>query len=166
MSSDADYTAFLEKSQKDYSGGQSTAQQKEDDTTVSTLENAPAAIKALGERFYTSETDERFGSVEFPWNESQLPDGSEPAHPLSRSSQLRRSDQFAKLAGAETADVLDPAKWAGGQYIDVAEAVVKAGNGGGAKVYRVGRAGSRVEYFVLTLADNKLVGVKAKAVES
>lgn len=150
MSSDADYTAFLEKSQKDYSGGQSTAQQKEDDTTVSTLENAPAAIKALGERFYTSETDERFGSVEFPWNESQLPDGN----------------QFAKLAGAETADVLDPAKWAGGQYIDVAEAVVKAGNGGGAKVYRVGRAGSRVEYFVLTLADNKLVGVKAKAVES
>jgi len=148
MSSDADYAAFLEKSNKDYSGGEVSAASSE---PARTLKDAPASIKSLGERFYTSETDEPFGHIEFGWAGEILPD----------------AEQLSGLVQADSASVseLEPSKWAGGQYTDVVDAVATAGSRE-AKVYRVERSGTRIEYYVLAAAEKKLVGVMVEAVES
>jgi hypothetical protein len=53
-----------------------------------------------------------------------------------------------------------------GEYKDVVEAVREAGKGSDVRVYRIGRDSTRFEYWVVTLADGNLVGVKALAVES
>jgi hypothetical protein len=65
--------------------------------------------------------------------------------------------------------VLEPAQWdVRGEYKDVVEAVREAVGGGQVGVYRVERAGARVEYLVLGVNEKKgkLEGVKALAVES
>lgn len=68
MSSDADYVAFLKKSQTDYSG------LLESETPASATTEAHPAVKALGERFYVSDADEPFEGVSFSWTKGTLPD--------------------------------------------------------------------------------------------
>lgn len=52
-----------------------------------------------------------------------------------------------------------------GQYKEVIQVVEKAGEGQ-VKVFRVEMSGARVEYWVLSTKDGRVVGVRAKAVES
>ena len=51
-----------------------------------------------------------------------------------------------------------------GQYGEVIGAVKSAGDG--VKIFRAGQSSTRVEYYILTVGDRKLIGVVAKAVES
>jgi hypothetical protein len=52
-----------------------------------------------------------------------------------------------------------------GQYKTVLDAVEKA-TGGEVKVFRVELQGTRTEYYVVGVKDNKVVGLKALSVES
>lgn len=72
MSSDADYAAFLNKSQKDYSQPSETPTAATS-ATVAGIEAHPA-VKALGERYYISEADEPFEGISFTWEKRTLPD--------------------------------------------------------------------------------------------
>jgi hypothetical protein len=52
-------------------------------------------------------------------------------------------------------------------YAEVVEAVEKAGDGqADVQVFRVEHDGARCEYYVITLNEGVVVGVKVKAVES
>jgi hypothetical protein len=74
MSSDADYEAFLKKSQKDYSAGyEAPVTNTGDVSMIQTETNPHPAISALGERFYTSEVDEAFEGISFSWQKESLP---------------------------------------------------------------------------------------------
>jgi hypothetical protein len=79
---------------------------------------------------------------------------------------------FAKLVNhpnPKNADVsiMDIGAWdSQGQYKDVVDAVRKEAKGSDVRVYRIGRDGARVEYFVVGVEGGTLVGVKALAIES
>jgi hypothetical protein len=79
---------------------------------------------------------------------------------------------FAKLVGhpnPKDADVsiMDIGEWdSQGQYKDIIEATREATKGSDVRVYRIGRGGSRIEYWVVGVSDGKLLGVKALAIES
>lgn len=61
----------------------------------------------------------------------------------------------------------DPADWdRKGQYSNLVDAVRQASKGNDVRVYTVTRDKTRVEYWVISNAEGKLVGVKALAVES
>lgn len=73
MSSDADYAAFLKKSQKDYSQPSETPAAAATSAVVAGVEVHPA-VKALGERYYISDADEPFEGISFTWEKRTLPD--------------------------------------------------------------------------------------------
>jgi hypothetical protein len=79
---------------------------------------------------------------------------------------------FAKLVShpsPEEADVgiLDIGEWdPQGQYKELVDAVRKETKGSDVVVYRIVRDGARVEYWLVGLEGEKLLGVKALAVES
>lgn len=172
MASDEDYMAFLDKANQDpnegyakpasstSAGGKKAFKARDEGAEV------PAAIKEITggkkELFYTSDADEPFEAVVLGWDEDgkTLPD----------------EEEFATLighwdpAGADV-QILDPFDWDGeGQYTDALDAVRAAGKGSDVRVYRVGRDGSRAEYWLVTCEGRgksaRLVGVKALAVES
>lgn len=78
------------------------------------------------------------------------------------------TDSFKKLLGhgdeVEELQIkeFDPR----GQYKGVLEAVRKAIGGREVKVFRAGYGRTRAEYYVVGVEDGKLVGLKAKAVET
>lgn len=80
--------------------------------------------------------------------------------------------EFAKLIqhwDAEGADIsiLDPLDWdSQGQYGKVIDAVREASRGNDVRVYRVARDKTRVEYWVISRAEGRIVGAKALSVES
>lgn len=80
--------------------------------------------------------------------------------------------EFAKLvdhSDPEKADVsiMDPSDWdTRGQYAKLLDAVREAGKGNDVRVYKIVRDKTRVEYYLVTNAEGKIVGVKALAVES
>ncbi|KAI5852428.1 hypothetical protein DFP73DRAFT_532689 [Morchella snyderi] len=158
MSSDADYAAFLKKSQKDYSQSYEEDSSKQAATTTASTAQSEVhpAVRALGERFYVSDADEPFEGVSFAWDKGTLP----------------TEDEFGDLIGVQSGreiKQLEPNKWdAHGEYQDVIEAVTKASSGSVVKVYRVEGAGSRVEYFVVGVdsGEGKVVGVKVLSIES
>lgn len=53
-----------------------------------------------------------------------------------------------------------------GQYKDVIDAVRGATQGNDVRVYQVTRDSTRIEYWVLSHIEGKLVGAKALSVES
>lgn len=62
---------------------------------------------------------------------------------------------------------MDPADWdAQGQYTEVIGAVREASKGNDVRVYRVGRDTTRVEYWVVSRSEERIVGMKALAIES
>jgi hypothetical protein len=68
-------------------------------------------------------------------------------------------------------EIQDPADWdPQGQYGELLDAVREAGKGNDVRVYRIGKDGTRVEYWLVTTEGKgknaKLVGVKALAIES
>jgi hypothetical protein len=80
--------------------------------------------------------------------------------------------EFARLINhwdPDNADVTigDPADWdRKGQYSNLVDAVRAASKGNDVRVYTVTRDKTRVEYWVVSWAEGKIVGVKALAVES
>lgn len=74
--SDSAYAAFLGKANKDYSAGATSSSSITTASDVGTKHEPHPAIKALGERFYVSDADEPFVSVEFKLEKQKekLPD--------------------------------------------------------------------------------------------
>ncbi|EWC48709.1 hypothetical protein DRE_00014 [Drechslerella stenobrocha 248] len=149
--SDEDYAAFLQKANKDYapvsgtgaaSGGQISSK-------------AHKAIRALGERFYSSDADEPFVDVTFEWSGSNLPDEAE----------------FETLVDTGSVTAKEPPRsWdLTDSYKDVISAVQEAAGGGSeAAVYRVEETETRFIYYILALdkSHKQLVGVKALSIET
>lgn len=93
------------------------------------------------------------------------------------SHKLPDVQQFRDVLGAKgqggemEIEVLSVGEWdRQGSYGDVIGKVEQVGRGEGGDgkvgVYRVGSGGTRVEYYVLTVGERKLVGVVTRAVES
>lgn len=165
MASDEDYMAFLNKANNDLSEGQARARAERQEVaktatlkTVDDWSDVPKVIEeACKSEVYVSEADEPFEVVSLKWHGK---DG------------LPNEFEFAKLINhwsPESADVdiLDPLDWdSRGQYTKVIEAVREAGRGNDVRVYRVGRDRTRVEYWVVTSEEGRLMGAKALAIES
>ncbi|KAK6359441.1 hypothetical protein TWF696_000600 [Orbilia brochopaga] len=151
--SDEDYAAFLQKANKDYSGLSTNAGSSSGEYISST---AHKAIRALGERFYSSDADEPFIDVTLDWTGDQLPDEAE----------------FQKLIknSGEVAERVTPQQWDSSEsYGDVVAAVKEAAGGKSeVTVYRVEQDDVRKIYYILALdSDHKqLVGLKVLSVES
>lgn len=79
---------------------------------------------------------------------------------------------FAKLVqhpdpSQAEVEIMDVAHWdAQGEYKELVNATRDATKGSDVIVYRIGRDGARVEYWLVGVEGGKLVGVKALAVES
>ncbi|CAZ80325.1 unnamed protein product [Tuber melanosporum] len=159
---DAEYAAFLEKSNKDYSkpsgGVGASTKASEEVVKTSVPEEVHPAINALRGRTYTSDADEEFQPVSLNYEGDGLPS----------------EEGFAKvlhLPSDSEIKVMDLGYWdVHNDYEDVRDAVVAiaGGNASLVKVYRVTGSGARAEYYVLGLAKEKgvLEGVKVLAVES
>lgn len=64
-------------------------------------------------------------------------------------------------------EILDIAEWdPQGQYKEIVDAVREACKGSDVRVYKVGKDGARVEYWVVGVEGGKLFGVKALSIES
>lgn len=63
--------------------------------------------------------------------------------------------------------IMDPLDWdRKGNYGKLLDAVREASKGNDVRVYRVPKDGTRVEYWLVSRAEERIVGVKAMAVES
>ncbi|GAB7352799.1 hypothetical protein MBLNU459_g3418t1 [Dothideomycetes sp. NU459] len=149
MSSDQDYASFLDKANQDTGASKTSnkddkfARTKAVDTTI------PGSLKGL-DAFYMSDSDEPF----------------EPVALKSKSSSLDKAS-FGKLIdhSGEIEEVSLKDWNIKNQYDEVVNAVKSAGSGD-VKVFRVAHGATRAEYYVVTLNDGVILGVKAKAVES
>ena len=164
MSSDADYAAFLDKANQDPSEGHaktSGAGKKGELKTMDQGVEVPHGLaKVADTTVYTSDADEPFVPVALKFGGKSLPD----------------EDEFARLiqhSSPDNADITiqDPVDWdSQGNYTEVVDAVRRASKGNDVRVYRVGRDGTRVEYWVVTVdghgAGSTLLGLKALAIES
>ena len=62
---------------------------------------------------------------------------------------------------------MDPTDWdANGQYYQFIEAVTTASKGNDVRVYKVARDRTRVEYWLVSTFEGRLIGVKALGIES
>ncbi|KAG8669877.1 hypothetical protein FPOAC2_09218 [Fusarium poae] len=157
MSNDDDYMAFLNKANQDTGASAST----QDRTTFKAKDHGAEVHKAIVDvckkAVYTSDADEPFEEVSLKWQ---------------GSNGLPTETEFAKLIGHSSPDsadiqILDPLSWdSHGKYTDVIEAVREASQGNDVRVYQVTRDSTRVEYWVVSHADGKLIGAKALSVES
>ncbi|UNI20101.1 hypothetical protein JDV02_006225 [Purpureocillium takamizusanense] len=163
MASDEDYMAFLDKANKDLDEGKAHAQSQAaggSKTQFKAMDagmEAPSAIsKVCQSEVYVSDADEPFEAVSLKYSGSDLPDETE----------------FAKLihhwdTNAAEIDIMDPLDWdSNGRYGKVIDAVREASRGNDVRVYRVTRDQTRVEYWVVTREEGRIVGVKALGVES
>ncbi|KAI1179755.1 hypothetical protein F4777DRAFT_531836 [Nemania sp. FL0916] len=173
MATDDEYMAFLEKANRD-PNEEGPPKPKKSSSSVkvefkATDEGAeiPECIsKVTTDAFYVSDADEPFVPVCLNWIEARngLPDESEFAQLIHHPSP---EDPKIDIT------IMDPAEWdTQGQYKELIDAVTQAGKGNDVQVYRVPKDDVRVEYWVITTVeeedpeDNKIVGVKAAAVES
>ncbi|KAJ4209396.1 hypothetical protein NW767_001302 [Fusarium falciforme] len=158
MSNDDDYMAFLNKANQD-TGADATTQQKSSVFKAKDTDSeVPKEIRNVCKSaVYVSDADEPFEEVSLKWEgKNGLPTESE----------------FAKLINHSSPDsaeikILDPLNWdSRGQYTNVIEAVREASKGNDVRVYQIVRDATRVEYWVVSHADGRLIGAKALAVES
>ncbi|KAJ9619228.1 hypothetical protein H2203_008557 [Taxawa tesnikishii (nom. ined.)] len=173
MSSDEDYAAFLEKANQD-----TGAKVERDGSFVKTKAvdtEVPGPLKSL-DAFYTSETDEPFEPVALEWKGG----GRFPKTALlpclgaggktDDGTDLWAdgfAEEFGELVGhSGEVEKLKLEEWnVKNRYEDVVEAVRKSGDGE-VEVFRVNHGKTRCEYYVVALAKGKIVGVKARAVET
>ncbi|KAF7532152.1 hypothetical protein G7Z17_g13669 [Cylindrodendrum hubeiense] len=159
MASDDDYMAFLNKANQDTGAGATT--QSSGKIALKAKDagsEVPKEIsKVCRDAVYISDADEPFEEVSLKWDgKNGLPTESEFAalinHPSPPDAEI---------------SILDPLVWdTKGQYTDVLEAVRQATAGNDVRVYRVVRDATRVEYWLVSSKDGKLVGAKALGVES
>ncbi|KAF2432095.1 hypothetical protein EJ08DRAFT_648461 [Tothia fuscella] len=148
MASDEDYSSFLDKSNEDPSGGGKVSTQTKNLTTKSVDTEVPSALGKVDE-FYTSEADEPFEPVSLKWDGDDLPSAQD------------FGDLIGKKAESISQKDFDPQ----GSYGKVIDAVKKAG-GSDVGFFSVELGKSRTEYFVVSVAKGKVVGLKAVAVQS
>jgi len=162
MASDEDYMAFLDKANRDPNEGTAKEESNGRGTKIELKATDKGASvpqvlkKATEEAFYVSDADEPFVPVCLKHSGKGLPD----------------EVAFAKLVSHPSPDeaeveIMDVAEWdTQGQYKELVDAVREASKGSDVRVYRIGKGGSRVEYWVVGIEGGKLVGVKALAIES
>lgn len=158
MASDEDYMAFLNKANQDTGGATTQSSSKVALKAKDEGSEVPKEIaKVCRDAVYTSDADEPFEEVSLKWDgKNRLPTESEFAtlinHPSPSEAEI---------------SILDPLSWdSKGQYTDVLEAVRQATAGNDVRVYRVVRDATRVEYWLVSSKEGKLVGAKALGVES
>ncbi|CEJ81570.1 hypothetical protein VHEMI01691 [[Torrubiella] hemipterigena] len=164
MASDEDYMAFLDKANRDADEAHAAAAAATTRTQTTSFKAldagetpAPAIAAVCKDTFYVSDADEPFEAVSLRYSgKDGLPDEVE----------------FAKLIQHWDADnanvsIMDPTDWdVRGAYTNVVEAVREASRGNDVRVYRVTRDATRTEYWVVSATEDRIVGVKALAVES
>ncbi|KAI9934880.1 hypothetical protein ASPWEDRAFT_117760 [Aspergillus wentii DTO 134E9] len=174
MSSDDAYMAFLNKANADLNAGRSLQPEPTESAvrteTVDVGVRVPAPLSSV-DAYYISETDEPFEPVVLNWEGAKRgiwPGSTQLSNLISPDADLSPSidtmspasfdpqNQYASVLRAVRAAVTQSA--AGG--IDESDVDVK--------VYRVQVGTSRAEYYVLGLdvEGGKIVGLKAKAVET
>ncbi|KAH8811836.1 hypothetical protein F5884DRAFT_750184 [Xylogone sp. PMI_703] len=161
MASDEDYAAFLEKANQDPNEGiaNTSGSNKLEFKAVSTGVKVPDVLsKATQDAFYISDSDEEFVPVclKLPKGKKGLPDEVAFAdlvtHPDPESAEV---------------SIMDVAEWdPQGQYKELVDATREAAKGSDVRVYRIGKEGARVEYWLVGVSEGHLVGVKALAIES
>jgi hypothetical protein len=180
MASDEDYAAFLDKANADPNEGvaKTRTSNKVALKAVDHGVEIPAALtKATEDTFYVSDADEPFEPVCLKLGgkgKGIMPDEGLCSASSEQSCGLTKNIAvaFAKLVhhpSPEDADVtiLDIGEWdPSGQYKDIVDATRAASKGSDVRVYRISAGGSRVEYYLVGIDGEKLVGVKALAVES
>lgn len=162
MASDSDYASFLDKVNQEPSGGRVESKKSGGDgkmqfkATEKSVTVPTVLKKAVVDAFYVSDADEPFEVVGLKVEGGKLPDEATFAktieHPAPKEAEI---------------DILDVAEWdPQGQYKEIVDAVREASKGGDVRVYKVSSSGARVEYWVVTVYEGKLLGVKALSVES
>jgi hypothetical protein len=191
MASDEDYAAFLDKVNQDPNEGISRTQSS-GKLELKALDKGVEVPKVLsdacGDAWYISDADEKFEPVVLKLEGKGLPDEGISRSPLFTffcscilHSKIYCKEQwlmwgmivvFAKLVGHPSpkdagVEIMDIGEWdSQGQYKDVVQATREATKGSDVRVYRIGRGGSRIEYFVVGVEGGKLIGVKALSIES
>ena len=171
MADDSSYLSFLSDANKtpqntsntDTTGHTSTAESrtsKFDPTSSTAAIPEPLQSLQIQQIHYVSETDEAFEPILLTYYGDGLPNGEELGKSLGMKGANTREIEVM------TVDEWDPRH----QYEEVIGKVKDAGKhkggNGEVKAYRVGLDRTRVEYYLLTVVERGLVGVKAKAVES
>ncbi|KYK55726.1 uncharacterized protein DCS_07690 [Drechmeria coniospora] len=160
MASDEDYMSFLDKANKDLDDGLHMSRQQQNTAKAqfhAVDSDVPKAIQDVCKNeVYVSEADEPFQEVSLRWTGGDLPDEVEFATLIHH-----HDPEKAEI------EIMDPLDWdSTGQYSKVIEAVREASRGNDVRVYRVVRDKTRVEYWLITREQGKIVGVKALGVES
>ncbi|KAI9820668.1 MAG: hypothetical protein M1827_005037 [Pycnora praestabilis] len=151
MSSDADYASFLDKANQD-TGTSRVSSKPGTATTKGVDSDVPKALQDV-EQYYVSEADEPFEPVSLKWTGKHLPSEDEFRDLIDHNADISIVDP----------EEFDPRR----EYKEVIEAVKIAG-GKDFRVFRIHHGKTRAEYYVvsLDLKGSKIVGLKAKAVES
>lgn len=156
MADDQSYNTFLTKANQDPSANssqhQSTSQAKSKfDPTTPQTSAIPSALHNL-DTSYTSDADEPFEPIVLDYASHELPDAAQFASCVKKDEGM--------VEALEEGD-FDPR----GQYKEILSKVKEAGNGQ-VRCFRVEVSKTRAEYYVVSVGERKLVGVRAKAVES
>ncbi|KAF3482707.1 uncharacterized protein GIQ15_02031 [Arthroderma uncinatum] len=184
MSSDAAYAAFLDKANEDTTTTTTTNNDSgflASKTLDVDEQQIPASLRSV-DAFYSSETDEPFEPVVLAcdhWPSEGITSSTPYFYSYSLLSVAvllttrtnSGTEEFSRLvhgASSTQVSVLSATQFdAQGQYAGVVKAVQAAGHGGkDVRVYRVQHGATRVEYWLLALGQETLVGLKARAVES
>lgn len=213
MASDEDYMSFLDKANKDVSGGdgggggaKATSKQGGGGghtfkTTDSGAEVPKEIKEATKDAFYVSDADEPFVTVSLKYDGPDgLPDEGmlyTPLTPLALFLYLQMlfytslsslsfsplssipvtltivpTVEFAKLINHwspqdSDIEIQTPTDWdRQGQYTKLVKAVQRATKGNDVMVYKVPVDATRVEYWLVSSWEDRVIGVKALAVES
>ena len=161
MADDPSYATFLAKVNQDPSSetnsslNQSTAQARSKfDPTEQPNSSAPPQLQHL-DVTYTSDTDAAFEPCFFSYAATSLPTVEDFKHCLKAKGNETKVEELS-------VEDFDPR----GEYKEVLDKVEEVGEGKGVKIFRVEVDRTRVEYYVVTVGERKLIGVVAKAVES
>ncbi|KAK5045619.1 hypothetical protein LTR84_008988 [Exophiala bonariae] len=163
MSDDASYTAFLNKANEDPKAGshsqpsESTSQTKSKfDPTNTDNDALPASLRSIPDKItYTSDTDSPFEPIVLNYSSDKSPSPSEFKKALGSKAEQAEVEELS-------VQDFDPRE----QYADIIERVKKAGDKNAVRIFRVELGRTRVEYYIVTVGERKLVGVLTKAVES
>jgi hypothetical protein len=159
MSSDESYLSFLDSANKSpiptstHTVPSTGHTRSTFDPTISSP--VPEPLKNL-DVYYTSDTDSPFEPVFLNFSGGEAPSVEDFEKCLGvKEGQV----EVEELSVAE----FDPR----GEYVEVVRKVEQVAKGkGGVKVFRVGMGGTRYEYYIVSVVDKGLVGVRAKAIES
>lgn len=159
MSDDASYTAFLNKANQDPKAGapESTSQTKNKFDPTTTDDALPTSLRSIPEKItYTSDTDSPFEPIVLNYSGDELPSQAEFKKALGSKGE---QGDIEELSFQE----FDPRD----EYAEIIDRVKKAGSGKkDPRIFRLELGSTRVEYYIITLGESKLVGVYTKAVES